>query len=108
MGVIAHISTKVAILEMAFLQQLQMDCFGTICDEWKDWKNMKGKTGFYKNGLAPKNQLANMKRDKFLDVWYVNHEGINLAGANAYGYYDWFAPEEGEEGYILAKHEGSE
>jgi hypothetical protein len=41
-------------------------------------------------------------------MWYVNHEGIRLNGANAYGYYDWFAPEEGEEGYILAKHEGTE
>ena len=82
-----------------------MDCLWTTCEEWE--KDMpEYYMGFYKNGLATKNQKGNLKRDDWLDVWYVNHEGINLAGANAYGYYDWFAPEEGEEGYILAKHEG--
>ena len=50
--------------------------------------------------------LGNTDRAKWRDRWYVNDDGIRLHGNNAYGYYDWFAPEEGEEGYILAKHEG--
>ena len=72
----------------------------------KEWEKFPTTMGFYKDGLATKNQLGNVVRAMWLDVWYVNHEGVNLYGANAYGYYDWFAPEEGEEGYILAKHEG--
>ena len=81
-----------------------MDCLWTTCKEWE--KEHPDKMGFYKDGLATKNQLGNQARAVWVDVWYVNHEGPNLHGANAYGYYDWFAPEEGEEGYILAKHEG--
>ena len=42
----------------------------------------------------------------YQDTWHINWFGARLHGNNAYGYYDWFAPEEGEEGYILAKHEG--
>ena len=63
--------------------------------------------GFWKGGLSTKGQYTgSRKRGSFRDDWYVNYEGMLLTGANAYGYYDWFAPEEGEEGYILAKHEG--
>ena len=83
-----------------------MDCLWTTCEEWEEQMAPTYQMGFYKDGLATKAQLGNMKRDMYLEVWYTNHEGLNLVGANAYGYYDWFAPEEGEEGYILAKHEG--
>ena len=75
-----------------------MRCWHTTCDE-KSY-------GFFKDGLAEKSQLGNTDRAKWRDRWYVNDDGIRLHGNNAYGYYDWFAPEEGEEGYILAKHEG--
>ena len=34
---------------------------------------------------------------------YINEKQI---GNEAYGYYDWQIPDEGEEGYIIAKHEG--
>ena len=94
-------STKVAILEMAFLQQKKMTCWSELCGG----ERTDG-IGFFKGGLATKDHLGHKYSDNMRDTWYVNHEGIRLTGANAYGYYDWFAPEEGEEGYILAKHEG--
>lgn len=91
--------------------QNKLQCLFFNCEEGytREGNTLGAGEGFFKGGLATFGQdgLPRIK-SKFSDTWHINWYGARLNGNNAYGYYDWFAPEEGEEGYILAKHEGTE
>merc|ERR1712037_642741 len=87
--------------------QHKTNCTHFLCGDGHDGHVPAG-YGFWKDGLATKRQIGERRKHVMDDEWFTNILAISLNGNNAYGFYDWFAPEEGEEGYILAKHEGTD